>query len=396
MSRAAEEERRWLGAAFAALCRIESPTGRERACADWVAAELRAMGLVPAEDGCAAAARSDAGNLLARIEPAAPGAPSIMLCAHLDTVALAAAVEPVLRDGRWENANAGILGADNKAAVAVLLAAARRWSAAPPPVGVELLFTVAEEDGLRGATAFDPSVLRSAFGYVLDHASPIGEIVLASPTYYRIEAEFRGQAAHAGIRPEDGRSAIAAAATAVAAMPLGRLDADTTVNVGSIAGGSESTNVVPDRCRLAAEVRSVDPSRAEDVVAETVDRLQDGADAHGCDVDVQVQCLFRGYRTRRTAPAVEVAAAALRACGHEPRPIATGGGSDANAFEAAGFSCVNLANGTERNHEPTEAVSEAALERMLDVVLALPAAAASLDGRAEVPAAGGPAEAAAC
>lgn len=376
MSRATPDERRWLGESFAALCRIPSPFGRERACADAVAAELAGLGLAATEDGSAAAAGAECGNLLTRIDGAAD-APGILLCAHLDTVALAAPVEPVVDDGRWCNANAGILGADNKAAVAALLAAARRWAATPPAVPVELLFTVSEENALAGAKAFDVAALGSAFGYVLDHATPIGEIVLASPTYYRIEAEIHGTAAHAGIRPEHGRSAIAAAAAAVARMPLGRLDSETTANVGSIEGGGPSTNVVPDRCRLLAEARSLDAARAEAVVAEIVDALQDGADAEHCDADVSVQRLFNGYRTRRGAPAVVAAEAALRACGHVPRHIVTGGGSDANAFEAQGFSCVNLANGTERNHEPTEAVSVAALEQMLDVVLALPAAAAA-------------------
>ena len=143
-------------------------------------------------------------------------------------------------------------------------------------------------EGLRRAAP-----LRSRFGYVFDHASPIGEIVMASPTYYRIDAEFRGTPAHAGIRPEDGRSAIAAAATASPACRWGALDAQTTANVGSIAGGGPSTNVVPDRCRLAAEARSLDGERVEEVVAsELVDRLHDGANAAECDVDVDVARLF--------------------------------------------------------------------------------------------------------
>src|SRR5439155_24830741 len=139
------------------------------------------------------------------------------LCAHLDTVPLLAPVEPVLVDDFWENANEGVLGADNKAAVAVLLALARHVCRDPVPIDLELLFTVCEETALAGARAFDAARLRSDFGYVFDHASPIGELVLDSPTHFRIEADFRGAAAHAGIRPEEGRSAIRAAARAIAA-----------------------------------------------------------------------------------------------------------------------------------------------------------------------------------
>src|SRR5207237_1652450 len=126
-----------------------------------------------------------------------------------------------------------------------------------------------------------------SFGYVFDHASPIGEIVIASPSYHRIEAEFHGRAAHAGIRPEDGRSAIAAAAHGIAAMRLGRLDAETTANVGKIAGGT-NTNVVPERCRIEAEARSLDETRVEAVATQMIDHLQDAADAAACDLDFTV------------------------------------------------------------------------------------------------------------
>src|SRR5205085_1405371 len=222
-----------------------------------------------------------------------------------------------------------------------------------------------------GAKAFDVSRLRSDWGYVLDHASPIGEIVVASPTYHRITADFRGRAVHAGIRPEDGRSAIAAAARAVAAMELGRIDPETTANVGTIEGGSGSTNVVPEHCRLMAEARSLDTDKVEAQVKRMVECLEDGAAAEECDADITVERLFDGYRTRPGAPQIAAAEAALRACGAEPTRIVTGGASDANAFETAGFPCVNLANGTERNHQIDETVAAADLERMLDVSLAL-------------------------
>ena len=370
MRPASDAEKTRLNDTFAALCRIPSSFGHERACADHVAAQLRAMGIEVAEDGAAAAAGAECGNLLARLP--GRGERSILLCAHLDTVDDGGVpIDPVVVDGGWENANAGILGADNKAAVAVLLELARRCSVEGSPVGLELLFTVSEETALAGAKACDASQLRSADGYVFDHATPIGEIVTASPTYFRIAADFHGRAAHAGIRPEAGRSAILAAAHAIAAMPLGRIDAQTTANVGSIHGGAGSTNIVPERCRLLAETRSLDATRVEEVVARLVDAIHDGAGHAECDVDVTSERLFVGYRTRPGAPVVQAAEAALRACGYEPRRIVTGGGSDANALEVAGLACVNLANGTERNHEPTERVSVVALEGMLDVALAL-------------------------
>lgn len=368
MSRAGAAQQARLAETFATLCRIPSPTGQERECAAWVRAALEQVDLeVEVHRDFPG---SDAGNLLARLPGA--GEQSVLLCAHLDTVPPLAAIDPVIVDGGWENANDGILGADNKAAVAVLVELGRRLRAAPQPpeLGVELLFTVAEENGLQGAKHFDLGRLRSGFGYVMDHASPIGEIVIASPTYDRIAADFRGRAAHAGIRPEDGRSAILAAARAVAAMPLGRIDAQTTANVGRIEGGT-ATNVVAERCRLEAEVRGLDRDRAKQLVTEVVDHLQDAANAGECDLDVVVEQMFAGYRTRSSAPEILAAERALRACGYEPRYIVTGGGSDANAFQADGFPCANLANGTERNHQPDERVSIDALQGMLEVVIAL-------------------------
>jgi tripeptide aminopeptidase len=372
MRRASPAERERLNALFAELCAIPSPFGRERACADRVKAELERMGLEPVEDGAAEQAGAECGNLLVRI----PGRSdrTILLCAHLDTVPHGdVAIEPVVVDEGWENANAAILGADNKAAVAVLLAVAHRAAIEGSPVNLELLFTVSEENALAGAQALDRSTLQADWGYVFDHATPIGEIVMASPTYYRLQAEFHGQAAHAGIRPEDGRSAILAAARAITTLELGRLDDETTANVGSISGGAGGTNVVPAQARFLAETRSLDPRKAERTVADMVDRIQDAANDASCDVDadVDVELLFRGYRHADDAPQVLAAERALAATGYTPTRIVTGGGSDANAFEAKGLPCTNLANGTERNHEPTERVSVAALEGMLDVTFAL-------------------------
>ena len=381
-------ERRYLNDTFAELCAIESPSRSERACADRVAAELEALGIAVEEDGAGAAIGSDAGNLLARID-AGPDAGEhgrgVLLCAHLDTVPLLAPVEPVVREGIWENANDGVLGADNKAAVAMLLALARHLRREGSPVDIELLFTVGEEISLAGARAFDVSRLRSSFGYVFDHATPIGEVIVGSPTHFRVEATFRGAAAHAGIRPEDGSSAILAASRAVAAMRLGRIDERTTANIGTIAGGT-ALNVVPEVCTIVGEVRSLDDVAAEELVAEIVDRIHEAGNDPGCDcdIDVKVERTFAGYSLASSSEPVHDAERALRACGYEPVHAVSGGGSDANALIAAGLPVVNLANGTERNHEPGERVSVAALEGMLDVALALVHEAATppgVDGR---------------
>ena len=363
------EERERLAQDFVRLCSIESPSRRERRIADAVTAELRAAGLEVKEDASAAATGSDAGNLLSRV-PGPAGARTILLCAHLDTVPLAAPVEVVREGGVFRNANEAILGADNKAAVAVLLAVARRLARNGSPVGVELLFTTCEELALRGARELERSALHAEFGFVFDHASPIGDLILAAPTYYRVEARFHGAAAHAGIRPEDGRNAIGAAAKAIVATPIGRIDEGTTANVGTIEGGS-AANVVAERCHVEFEARSLDDECAGALVGKIVDRAEEAASESECDVETTVDQLFRAYRLARTAPPVRAAAMALEARGIEPRYVATGGGSDANALVAAGLPVLNVANARERNHQPDESVTVEALETMLDVTLAI-------------------------
>jgi tripeptide aminopeptidase len=359
---ASTEERERLLADFVRYCEIESPSGRERGMADALTADLRGLEFEVEEDA--------AGNLLARI--AGPeGAPTILLCAHMDTVPLDGPVEVVSENGLLTNRHEAILGADNKAAVATIMGAARRLvRERRVAAGVEILFTVGEEQALKGAKAFDKSRLSADFGFVFDHASPIGEIVVASPTYYSLEARFKGKAAHAGIRPEAGHNAIAAAARAIASMQIGRIDPETTANVGRIEGGT-AANVVAERCFVELETRSLDDTRAGEVVSEMVDALGAAASDSECDVETSVERLFQGYRLPRTTPAVEVAAAALRDCDVEPVYINTGGGSDANVFIQGGLHVVNLANGTEGNHQPDESVTVEALEKMLDVTLAL-------------------------
>lgn len=353
---------------FVRLCEIPSPTYDERAIADAVTAELRGLGLDVEEDDAGERIPAGAGNLLTRVPGSGDG--WLMFCAHVDTVPHEGTIEIELADGTYRSRGDTILGADNKAAVTILLELAANAAESPPPLGLELLFTVAEEDALRGAKAFDVSKLKAPFGYVLDHATPIGEVMTSAPTYKRLVAEFEGKEAHAGLAPEEGHSAIAAAAAAIAGMKIGRLDEETTANVGVIAGGT-SSNVVAGHCRVEGEARSLNDERAAETVSAMVEACSFAATENGCDVDVSVEELFHGYHQAESSPAVAAAFGALRSCGHEPRAVPTGGGSDANAFVAAGFDCVNLANGTLANHTPDESVRAAAIVEMMNVTEAL-------------------------
>lgn len=358
---------------FTELCALPSPPGQERDVADRVLAELRALGLQAEEDDTAAETGSTAGNLFCRLPGAArdgAGVP-ILLCAHLDTVPFDGALEPVVDDGVVRNAGGTILGADNKAAVAVMLEAARRvLEERRPHAGVELLFTTKEEVGLVGAVAFDRARLDARIGFVYDQAAPIGQIVLGAPTQRSLHVRFHGRPAHSGMAPEEGRSAVAAAARAIAELRLGRLDAETTANVGVIAGGT-ARNIVPEWCTFEAEARSHDERKLGDLVQEMLDSVTFAAQAADCEVETRIEESYRGYRFRRDDAPVRLAAAALRRCGVEPSYALTGGGADANVFNERGLPFVNLANGMAEIHTPAEHVAVADLERMVEVTLAL-------------------------
>jgi tripeptide aminopeptidase len=356
---------------FLELCAIPSPSGQERQVADRVRNFLEDLGLEVEEDDAADRLGGTAGNLLSRLPATANGLP-IFLCSHTDTVPPEAAIDPVVGDdGIVRNAAGTILGSDNKAAVVVMLEAVRRiLRENRPHAGIELVFTPQEEVSLRGAGAFDHTRLHARTGYVYDQGATIGEIVLGSPHARLLDFRFHGHAAHAGMAPEDGRSAIAAAARAIADFRLGRIDEETSANVGVISGGT-ARNVVPERCSFIAEVRSHEERKANDLVREMLETAAFAASLGECEVESEVRPSFPGYRFRESDEPVRLAATALREAGFEPSYALSGGGADANVFNARGLSCVNLANGMMEIHTPDEHIAVADLEAMVDVTLAL-------------------------
>ena len=357
---------------FLELARVPSPPGDERAVADLVSAYLRDLALEVDEDDTGPSVGSNAGNLFCRL-PGTDGADgvSIFLCAHLDTVPPQGPLEPVVEDGVVRNAGGTILGADNKAAVAAMLDAARRIvNEGRPHAGVELLFTPKEEVGLLGAAAFDHERLEARVGYVYDQAAPIGEVILGAPYSRAMEVRFHGRAAHSGMYPEEGRSAIAAAAKAIADLRLGRVDEETTANVGLISGGS-APNIVPEWCSFNAEARSHDERKLADLVQEMLDAFTFAAGVAECEVETQVKKSYAGYRFRRDDLVVRLAHEALERTGRTPTYALSGGAADANVFNERGLACVNLANGMTSIHTPDEHIAVSDLDDMVDVTLAL-------------------------
>ena len=369
---------------FLELAALPSPSGEERAVADRVLEYLHALGLEAYEDDGGARIGSSMGNILAGVGGNGDGSGvPLFFCAHLDTVPPEGPIEPVVgEDEVVRNAAGTILGADNKAAVASMLeAVARLLERGRAHAGVELLFTPKEEVGLLGASVFDESRLSARVGYVYDHAGPIGEVILGAPHQRKLDVHFHGRAAHAGMFPEEGRSAIAAAARAIADLRLGRLDDETSANVGRIEGGT-ARNVVPEHCHFSAEARSHDERKLADVIEEMLETVTFAATLTECEVETQLGAAARGYRFRRDDVPVRLAAAALEQSGRQPAYILSGGGADANVFNERGLHCVNLANGMTDIHTPDERIAVADLEEMVGVTLALVDAAREHDADA--------------
>ena len=357
-------------ALFLDLVAIPSPPGEERGVADAVLRYLNDLGLKPDEDGCGPEIGSTMGNIYARIDATAEGTP-LFFCAHLDTVPPSGPLDPVVEDGVVRNAGGTILGADNKSAVAAMLEGVRRvLSENRPHAGIELLFTPKEEVGLVGAHAFDHDRLHAQLGYVYDQAAPIGEVILGAPWAQGMQVRYHGRASHSGMFPEEGRSAIQAAARAIADLRLGRVDEETTANVGVISGGTAG-NIVPEWCEFLAEARSQDERKLSTFVQEMLDSFTFAATATDCEVEWELRKSYTGYRFKVSEDVVKLASSALEQCGFSVSYALSGGAADANAFNERGRRCVNLANGMTDIHTSEERIAVADLAAMTDVTVAL-------------------------
>jgi len=363
---------------FMALASTDSPSLHEGALAAAVRAELEALGWQVDDDGTG----PECGNLIARSPGLDHAATPLLFSTHLDTVEPGRGVRPRVRQEVVESDGTTVLGADAKAGVAALLEVARvvhdldGGVVAPP---TELVFTWGEEVGHRGAKAFDRSRVRAPFGFVLDALSPVGTIIVSAPSHSAFTARVVGRAAHAGVEPERGISAIAVAARAIDGLAWGRLDEMTTANVGTIAGGSVR-NAVPEQVDLAGEVRSLDAERLERRGRDIVAGFQAAAAAFGARVEIDLQPVYTGYRLSPDAPSVSLARAAFARLGESATLTVTGGGSDANEFNAMGLECCVLGIGAEACHSVREHIAVAELERLANWVLAIMSSASSGGG----------------
>jgi len=347
---------------FLSLVRIDSESKQEGAVARQVADDLRALGAHVEFDRANEQTGGEVGNLYARFNGMA-GREPILFSAHFDTVKPGCGVKPQIRDGYVYSDGTTVLGSDDKSGIAQIVWAIKELVEAGEPFApIELLFTVSEEIGLLGAVHADYSLIRSRYGYALD-SHTVGEFMTEAPTQYNIEYIVGGVAAHAGVEPEKGVNAIQVAARGIAAMQLGRIDENTTCNVGVIEGGT-ATNIVPNRVRLNCEVRGHDNANIEKVVnAMNAAMEQAVAGAPGATLEKKLYDRYERFSIPNDDFVTRLAVAAAEAVGCKPRTFRGGGGSDANIFNQKGIRSIVAGTGMDKVHTVHERIALDELER---------------------------------
>lgn len=345
---------------FLDLVHIDSPSGHEEEIGKHLAARLQSLGLEVEIDA--------SGNLIGRLADGTGD--GLLLSAHMDTVGSDTGMTPVIRDGVIHSDGTTILGADDKSGLAAILEtlAVLQEKALPHPP-LEVVISVGEEQGLYGARHLDTGKLTSKYGLVMDAGGPTGHIVVSAPSQDSMIFTVRGVSAHAGSEPEKGINAIRVAAEAIAAIPLGRIDAETTSNVGIIEGGS-ARNIVPDRVRVVGEARSRDSEKLQQVTEAMVGAFEMAAARHGTSVDVEVTRAYHTYRVPASSPILQTVTAVARDLGHEVMYRESGGGTDGNIFNAAGIPTIVLSTGMAEVHTTNEHIAIADLVAGTELLLA--------------------------
>ncbi|ELK45098.1 M20/M25/M40 family metallo-hydrolase [Halobacillus sp. ACCC02827] len=356
---------------FLELVQIDSETGQEAEISRVLKDKFEALGLEVLEDNAAEETGHAANNLICNWKGTKEGVDTIYFTSHMDTVVPGNGVNPSVEDGYIITDGTTILGADDKAGLAAILEAIRSIEENKVEHGdIQFVITVGEESGLVGAKALDSTLLKAKFGYAIDSDGQVGNIIIAAPTQAKINAVVKGKTAHAGVAPEKGVSAITLASRAIAKMPLGRIDDETTANIGRFEGG-QKTNIVCDHVEILAEARSLNPAKMEEQVEKMKQAFLETAEEMDGDVELDVQVMYPGYKQAAGDEVVEVARAAAKRIGRESELLTSGGGSDANVIAGHGIPTVNLSVGYEEIHTTNERMPVGELEKIAEYVTAI-------------------------
>ncbi|WP_054949541.1 M20/M25/M40 family metallo-hydrolase [Numidum massiliense] len=355
---------------FMELVQIDSETKHEREICDVLKQKLTALGFAVIEDDSRAETGHGAGNIIATLEGTTDAVP-IFFTAHMDTVAPGQSIKPQVKDGYIVSDGTTILGSDDKAGVAALIEAARVLQERGLPHGrIQFIITAGEESGLAGSRALKREHIRADYGFAFDSDGPVGDLITGAPTQAKMQVTVTGKAAHAGVNPEDGISAIRVASLAVAKMPLGRVDRETTANIGHFAGGG-ATNVVCDQVEILAEARSLRKPKLERQLAKMEEAFRAAAAETGGHVQIETRKMYDAFYFTDEDPVVQHAQRAVKKIGRTSRLLTSGGGSDANNFAGKGVPTINLGIGYENIHTTKERIPVAELEKAAEFVLAL-------------------------
>ncbi len=356
---------------FLELVQIDSVTKNERLICDALKKKVQALGLDVFEDDTASVTGHGAGNLICFLKGNQPNAKTILFNSHMDTVAPGNGVKPVIRDGYIYSDGTTILGADDKTGVVAILEMLQVLKENTLPHGdIQVIFTVGEELGLIGASALDEKYLKADFGFALDTGGSVGKVKASAPTRYEIYADIYGATAHAGVEPEKGISAITVAAHAIANMPLGRIDDETTANIGTF-DGHGPLNVVCDHVQVIAEARSGNMDKLENQVVLMRNAFEEAATKFGGRAEMKAEMLYPSFSFTEDAPIITLAKKAITNVGRSCEIIKAGGGSDANAFNGKGVPTIILAVGYEKIHTVNERMPIAELNKITELALAL-------------------------
>jgi tripeptide aminopeptidase len=356
---------------FLELVQIDSETKYETEIARVLKQKFSDLGLEVIEDDTTAQTCHGAGNLICTLKGTKEGVDTIYFTSHMDTVIPAKGVKPSIKDGYVVTDGTTILGADDKTGLAVMFETIRVLKEQSIQHGtIQFIITVGEESGLVGAKALDPSLVKAKYGYALDSDGKVGNIIVAAPTQAKVAAVIHGKTAHAGVAPEKGVSAITIAAKAVARMPLGRIDEETTANIGRFQGGTQ-TNIVCDRVEILAEARSLIPEKMEAQVSKMKEAFESAAQEMGGRAEVDIQVMYPGFKFGEGDLVVELARKAAAKIGRSSELLHSGGGSDANVIAGFGVPTVNLAVGYEEIHTTNERMPIEELEKLAEMVIAL-------------------------
>ena len=339
---------------FVELVKIDSVSGEERNLADFLIEKLEGFGLDVIVDQAGEKVKSNSGNIIARLKGNIKKVTPIMFSAHMDTVVPGKNIKPI-RDGeKIVSSGETILGADDKAAIAALLEALHIIKEKNISHGdIEIVFSICEEIGLHGAKNLDISSLNARMAFVLDAGGQVGRIITTAPSQNSLELIIYGKAAHAGANPEEGINAIQVAGFTLSRMKLGRIDEETTANIGVISGG-KATNIVPDKVTLKGEVRSRKEEKLEKYTEQLKKIAEDTAQKFKAKAEVKINREYYCYNLSTDDQVVKIATKAVKNMGLQPLLCPSGGGSDANVFNKKGFPSIVLAVGMEKVHTVDE------------------------------------------